>query len=128
MATYLFAMPIQPGKTEAMKKYAQEMNGPRQEEFRKRNQRLGLETVQVWLQHTPDGDMAVVRWETDNPRRAFEQMMKSEDPFDKWFKEKLLVEVFGRNPSDPIPQLNEQIVDYQGQPTGKKTYEESKKR
>ncbi len=128
MTNYLFVMPVQQGKTETLKKYAQEMNGPRRDEFKKRNERLGLHSIQLWLQHTPNGDMAVVQWETDDPRKVFEQIRNSQEPFDVWFREKMVAEVFGRNPGDPMPEMNEQIVNYQSQPTGKKTYEEAKKR
>jgi hypothetical protein len=122
MANYVFALPIQPGKTEVMKGYAREMEGPRREEFRKRNQQIGLRAVQVWIQHTPDGDLALVRWETDDPRKAFEQMAKSDDPFEKWFREKIMVETFGRDPAGPVPPINEQIVDYREQSVGEKAY------
>lgn len=129
MATYSFVMPIQHGKTETFKRYAMEMStGSRHDDFQKRNDRLGLSIVQVWLQHTPSGDFAVIRWEADDPRRAYEQMLKSNDPFDVWFREKIIVEVFGRNLSDHPPPMNEQLVDYQGQRSGKPKYEEAKKR
>jgi hypothetical protein len=128
MPTYAFAVPVLPGKTEDLKRYAREMNGPRRDEYDRSSRKMGLAVEQLWLQHTPQGDFIVVRWETDNPAKIFEQGMNSNDPYDKWFREKVIVECLGVNPSDPIPPINEQLVDYQGQPTGKKTYEESKKR
>ncbi len=110
MATYVFAMPILPGKTEDLKRYAREAMGPRREEYHKSSQKMKLDVEQVWIQHTPQGDFAVARWETDNPTHIFEEAMKSNDPYDKWFREKVIIECFGLDPNGPLPQINEQIL------------------
>jgi hypothetical protein len=128
MATHAFAVPILPGKTEDLKKYIREMNGPRRDEYRKSSEKTGLDIEQMWLQHTPEGDMLVVRWETDNPTRVIEQGFHSNDTFDQWFREKVIVECLGMNPSEPPPAFPEMISDYQSQRIGKKTYEETRKR
>ncbi len=128
MATYAFAMPILPGKTEDLKRYAREAMGPRRDEYQKSSQKMGLEIEQVWIQHTPQGDIVVVRWETDDPTRIFEQGMKSNDPYDVWFREKVIFECLGVDPDGPLPQINEQIVDHYARPASKKSYEESRKR
>jgi hypothetical protein len=108
-------MPIPPGKTETLKRYFNEMKEKRYDDLRKRNQKIGLHAVQVWLQKTPNGDFAVVRWDTDNPQKIFDYMYKSEEPFDVWFREKILSESFGRDLSGPPPPINEQIHNYIGQ-------------
>ena len=110
MQTYAFANPIQPGKTETWKGYVQEMTGPRKAELQASRKRVGLSKEEVWLQSTPQGDMAVVYWEADDIGKVFEGFMTSTDPFDKWFREKILMEVHGMNPSGPMPPMNTQIL------------------
>ncbi len=128
MATYVFALPIPESKIDLMKKYSQEMAGSRSNEFHRRNQEIGLSIVQVWIQRTPNGNLALIRWETDDPKRVIENMRNSDDPFEKWFREKIIIEVFGRDPKSQAPPINEQIVDYQGQPAKSAAYAEARKR
>jgi hypothetical protein len=130
MANYAFAVPLLPGKTEAWKKYIEELMGPRHEDFIKSRQRAGLnKTEQIWLQHTPMGDFVVVYWESpaDNPTRVFERFMKSDEPFDVWFREKVLIECHGMKVTD-IPPRNEAIINYITRPVDEKTYAETRKR
>ena len=111
MKTYLFTVPLAPGKTEAWKKYMKEMTGPRNEEYKKSRKRAGLKVEQVFLQQTPHGDMCVVMLGGDNPQKSLESFMKSTDPFDIWFKEKVLIEAHGLDLPQPMPQ-NQQIIEY----------------
>jgi hypothetical protein len=106
MAYYAFANPVLPGKVDTWKSYVKEMNGPRSKERAESRKRVGLTVERVWLQHTPMGDFAVVYWEATDIGKVFEGLMKSDVPFDKWFREKVLVEV-----SKP-PPMNELVLDY----------------
>ena len=115
MSNYLFTVPLTPGKTEAWKNYLKELNGPRNEEYKKSRNRLGIKAEQVYLQQTPHGDMCVVKIECDNPQRALEGMAKSQDPFDIWFREKVLIDAHGLDMSQPMPQ-NKQYLDYRETP------------
>ena len=36
----------------------------------------------------PQGEMAVVYWEGDDPRAALQKFASSNDPFDQWLKER----------------------------------------
>jgi hypothetical protein len=128
MPTYSFAVPILPGKIESWRKYVQELNGPRWDEYRRSRQRIGLNVEQVWLQNTPDGDQCIVRMETDNPTKVFEYFRTSQEPFDTWFRDKILVECHGMDLSEPITATNEQVLNYTGQPVAEKTYADTKKR
>jgi len=111
MNSYLFAVPIAPGKTETWKNYVKEMTGSRNEDYKKSRKRAGIRTEQVFLQRTPQGDMCVVRLEGDNPIKSLETMIKSNDPFDKWFRDKVLIEAHGLDLSGPMPE-NESILNY----------------
>ena len=116
MSTYLFAVPIAAGKTEAFKNYVSEINGARSEEFRQSRKRVGVRVDQAFLQQTPRGDMVIVRLESDNPMKAFEIWAKSDNPFDAWFREKIMIESLGMDLSLPFSQ-NQQIMDYHETPT-----------
>lgn len=128
MANYAFTVPIVSGKTETWKRYVQEREGPRKDDFTRSRQKAGLKNEQVWLQHTPMGDMAVVVWETDNPTRVFEYFMESNDPSDVWFREKILIECHDMRPTGSLPPLNEQMLDFNTRTAGEKVYSESRKR
>jgi len=127
MKSYAFAMPLLPGKIEAWKKYIQEIKTQRLNKFNASHEKCGLSQEQVWLQNTPMGDFVVVHWETDNPRTVFEHFMKSDEPYDKWFREKILMECHGLKPGGSIPPINEQILDYRSA-VGEKVYTDSHKK
>ncbi len=128
MTNYAFSIPIVKGKTDTWKKYVQEMLGNRRDDYNKSRQRIGLRLERVWLQKTPQGDIAVAYWETDNnPRTVFEHFMKSEDTFDKWFRDKILIECHGMKPNE-IPPINDIILDQKIQAVGEKAYTETHKR
>jgi hypothetical protein len=59
------------------------------------------------------GDVCVVRIETDDPGKFFENMMKSSEPFDLWFKEKVLIECHGLKAGQAMPPLNKQVMSLQ---------------
>ena len=111
MASYAFVNPIQRGKTQTWKNYIKEMTGPRKNDLKESRKRVGLTKELVWLQTTPQGDVAVVYWEAKDIGKVFEGFMRSEHPFDKWFREKVLIEVHGMNPTQPPPPMNELILN-----------------
>jgi len=116
MPVYLFTVPLAAGKTETWKNYMKELTGPRNEDYMKSRKRIGINVEQVFLQQTPHGDMCVVRWETDSPERTFESLAKSSDPFDRWFRDKILIECHNMDLSQTMP-INRQAVDYHVKPS-----------
>ena len=111
MAHYAFINPVVAGKLEAWKSYIKDMNGPRNNERKESRKKAGLIVERVWLQHTPMGDFAVVYWEARDISKVFDGLMKSDAPFDKWFRDKILVEVHGMDLSKP-PPMNELMLDF----------------
>ena len=111
MACYAFTNPVIEGKIDTWKAYIEEMNGPRANERKESRKKAGLTLERVWLQKTPMGDFAVVYWEGDDIGKVFERFMTSNEPFDTWFREKILVECHGMNVSSP-PPMNEMVLDY----------------
>lgn len=111
MAYYAFTNPVIAGKLDAWKSYINEMNGPRNAERNESRKRAGLTIERVWLQHTPMGDYAVVYWEAEDIGKVFERLSSSDAPFDKWFREKILMEIHGMDLSKP-PPMNELMLDF----------------
>ncbi len=88
MAVYCFTQLIQPGKREEAKRIFEEVGGPRRDEYEASRRRLGIHREKVWFQSSPNGEMAVVYWEVDDPRSALREFASSGDPFDEWLKER----------------------------------------
>jgi hypothetical protein len=44
----------------------------------------------VWFTRTPRGELAIACLETENPESAIRLLAASEEPFDAWFKGRLL--------------------------------------
>jgi len=89
MATYSFAAPIVPGKTEAWKDFAKEMGGPRRKEWAASRGKVGLTGETAWLQTTPHGDFVVVTMEGADIEKSLAAWATSTDPFDQWFSQKV---------------------------------------
>jgi hypothetical protein len=88
VAVYCFTQRIQAGKRDQAKSIFEEVSGPRRQEYEASRRRLGIRREKVWFQSSPDGDMAVVYWEGEDPRAALREFASSEDPFDEWLKER----------------------------------------
>jgi hypothetical protein len=110
MSHYAFIAPIKPGKVDDWKDRIQEMTTTRAAEMQASRQRFGLEKEEVWLQHTPMGDFAVVYLEAPEVEGVLSKMMTSQDPFDSWFRDNVLIDVHGMDPSAPLPPTNETIM------------------
>lgn len=112
MATVTFAAPILPGKLEAWRRFTQEMRGSRAEEHAQSRQRLGMTSETSYLQRTPQGDLAIIAFNADDPQRAFVGLATSDAPFDRWFREKVR-ELHGIDLTAPTatPPV-EQFVDW----------------
>ena len=111
MAYYAFINPVLAGKIDIWKTYIKEMNGPRNTERKESRKKVGLTVERVWLQHTPMGEFAVVYWEAKDVGKVFDGLIKSDAPFDNWFRDKILVEIHGMDFSKPLP-MNELVLDF----------------
>src|SRR5688500_12488826 len=88
VAAYCFTQAIQAGKRENAKAIFEEMQHSRREEDEKSRRRQGIREERVWFQSLPEGDMAVVYWEGEDPRGALQRFASSKDPFDVWLRER----------------------------------------
>jgi hypothetical protein len=109
VAVYCFTQLIQPGKREEAKRIFEEIRGPRRSEYEASRQRLGIRKEKVWFQSASQGEMAVVYWEGDAPRRSLEEFARSRDPFDEWLKERGR-EVYHFEPAETL-QADEEVFE-----------------
>ena len=82
----LFTLPIRLGKTAAGRTFLQDLERERKGQYAASEQRLGI-TKEVWaLQQTPQGDLLVVFFQSNDINGAVRQFVGSRDEFDLWFK------------------------------------------
>jgi hypothetical protein len=109
--TLAFAVPILPGKTDVDRAAMESCRrGERQADHAASRARAGITRESVWIQSTPDGDVAIVVLESDDIGAAMGTLASSPEPFDAWFRE-LLVDVHGMDLSESFPPP-EQVMDY----------------
>ncbi len=87
MQTIAFASPILPGMTQTDRDNIESVaSGERQADHLASRKRAGIAREAVWIQSTPDGDVAVVLIEAPDIQAAMGALATSEDPFDVWFR------------------------------------------
>ena len=106
-----FAAPLQPGMTDAARRFAQEAYVTRKAEMTESRSTKGLIRERVFLNQTPMGDIVVVYLEGTDPADANRQFAASQSPFDRWFKDRCK-EIFAPyiNFDNPVP-ANEEVFD-----------------
>jgi hypothetical protein len=89
MAVFMDAFPLLPGKEDDVRRFAQEAL-ERREEFDRSQERLRTTRDEWALQQTPMGSLWIVRFEAEDIGQAFADLGRSTDPFDVWFRERVL--------------------------------------
>jgi hypothetical protein len=113
METIAFAAPILPGKTQTDREaIASCAHGDRQAEYQASRGRAQIARESVWIQATPDGDVAVIVIEAPDIQAAMGSLATSEDPFDRWFRESVK-DVHGMDLAEGFPPP-EQVLDFRG--------------
>ena len=112
MAAIAFVSPILAGKQEAWRRFCQKLLGSRRCEYEESRKRMGITKELAWLHHGQgayEGDVAIVYLEVEYPAQLVQQLLTSEHPFDRWFRQQLL-ELYGLDQAYPsICQLNELV-------------------
>ncbi len=106
MSLMAVAVPILPGKTDQWRRWMDDLNGPRRHEYEESRRRLGIHE-RTFLQSTPQGDVAIVTFEGDDPEAIMRRMAEGTDGFSRWFIEQVR-ETCGIDPGavqGPLPQL-----------------------
>jgi hypothetical protein len=89
-ASVVVALPILPGKEEEWRRFAQELEETHAREYEDLRDRLGIRAGSVSLVWTPRSEMALVRAEVEDPEAVLGTLRASKEPFDAFFKEKVL--------------------------------------
>ncbi len=112
MAAYAFMVPILPGQEEADRHFIAEIQGSRRAGYEETWRRFGVRAERIWHQVTPQGTVAVVYLELDDPARLFGGLATSDDAFVVWFREQILA-IHGLDLSQPPSgPPNEQLHEW----------------
>ena len=90
MPAMILYAPLLPGKEEEWRRFLQEVIEERLPEYERLRQRLGIRKESVWLARTNAGETAIAHLEAEAPEWVAPALTTSTDPFDVWFKERLL--------------------------------------
>lgn len=89
MGGFAFSIPVVPGKEDLDRTTLDEMLGARREEYEAALREAGLSRQVIWHQETPDGTVAVVYVEGDDPEAGVAQFGASDEPLNTWFREQM---------------------------------------
>ncbi|HEU5431082.1 MAG TPA: hypothetical protein VFU81_05430 [Thermomicrobiales bacterium] len=108
---YVFAVPIPPGKTDAVRRLTDECLGPRKAEYDDLQRRGGVAVESYWLQHAPEGgDTLIVV--SDSDQHAFAEIFANpQTEFDRWYREQIL-DIFGVDLAEPWGPRNEMLGEW----------------
>lgn len=87
---YAITVPVKPEKVGAWKAWIRECTGPRKDEFEDFNERMELTLHRAWLIEGREGPNVVVVFDGPGAEDFLQRMATSEEPFDKWFRERVI--------------------------------------
>ena len=102
MGGFAFSIPVVPGKEDLDRSTLDEMLGARREEYEAALRDAGITRQAIWHQETPNGTVAVVYVEGDDPESAVAHFGSSDEPLNTWFRDQMK-EVHGVDISQSAP-------------------------
>jgi hypothetical protein len=105
--TYVFAVPIPPGKTEAVRDFVAELLGSRKAGYEDLARRSDVSEEHYWLQHDPSGDLLVVASDSDQTK-YMAILANPETDFDRWMGAEIQ-RIFGSDPDAGPGPINEPL-------------------
>ena len=108
---YAFAVPIPPGKTEAVRRLTAESLGARRTEYDDLQRRSGVTEESYWLQHDPEGGDLLIVVSSSDQTAFMEIMANPQTPFDRWYRDQIQ-EIFGFDLSQPLGARNELLGNW----------------
>lgn len=112
--TLVVIAPVRLDASEAWRRYLQELTTSRRPDLEAACQRWGIIREQVWLLETLKGALTIIAMVTNKPETVMGQLAAGELPFERQFREQLLI-VQGMdltNLSSPAPV--ELVLDWFG--------------
>jgi hypothetical protein len=104
---YAAALPLLPNKTARLHEFAAELNGIHAAEFEESLRRLGF-GLTLFVQHTPELDLAISVIEGEEPATALGRLATSKQPFDRWHVQQIADQT-GLDLAGPLPPPNEEL-------------------
>ncbi len=101
MSSLALAIPLPPGRTDAWRRFMDELKGRRRAELQDMLRRAQLTQHNFYLQQMPQGDIAIVYLEGD-VAHAFHHFATSNHPFERWVRQQVL-ETEGVDLTQPPP-------------------------
>lgn len=89
MSGIILTFPILAGKVEAWRRFCQEISGSRQQMYITSRRRLGITHERLALVETDYGSTAVTTLESPDVGRALGQIITSNLPYDRWYRERV---------------------------------------
>lgn len=89
MSGIVLTFPIISGKVEAWRRFCQELTGSQQQMHEASRRRLGITREQLVLVETAFGSAAVATLEAPDVGSALGQIITSDHPFDRWYREQV---------------------------------------
>ena len=90
MPDMVLTFPIGADKVEAWRRFCQELSGSRRQLYIASRRRLGITYERFALMETSFGAATVTTLEAADVGRALEQIVTSDLPFDRWYREKVM--------------------------------------
>jgi hypothetical protein len=85
-----FVASLLPGKEEEWRRFVQEVVEEHLHEYEQLRQHLGIRNESVWLARTKTGETVIAHLEAKAPEWVAPALSTSRDPFDVWFKQRLM--------------------------------------
>lgn len=89
MSGMVMSNPIAPDKVEAWRRFCQELGGARRQTYEASRRRLGITRERLALVETAFGSAAVTAIDALDLGEALGQIMTSDLPFDRWYRERI---------------------------------------
>jgi hypothetical protein len=89
MPAFAFSIPVVPGREAIDRRVLNDLLGERREEYEAALRRAGITRQAIWHQATPDGTIAVVYVEGEDPLASVTQFSSSDEPLNRWFREQM---------------------------------------
>ena len=106
MAFVAYVLPVLPGRSERVLRTAQEFE-EHLVDYKELNRRAALRRHLEFLQRTPQGDLLIVIYESDDPAKLNRVFTDSE--YDRWWVARLK-DIFGVDAAGPQPPPSPDVV------------------
>lgn len=83
------AIPLLPGKSEAWRRWVQELQSSRHAEYVAALRRWGICAARFWISDAGSSEVVISYFETQDGDTLTEALATSQHPFDVWYRQKL---------------------------------------